>query len=126
MHPKYMPKFSPFTQSKYRAKRTVIDGHTFASQKEAAAYLRLRDMEAKGQILSLELQPRFELLPKFVYREEKIRSLVYVADFRYTLVSTGETCVVDVKGFRTPEYLIKRKLFLNKIAIPQGIMFIEC
>jgi hypothetical protein len=120
-----MPQFNPFRRSKYRAKRAVIDGHTFASQKEAAAYMRLRDLEAKGQILSLELQPRFELMSKFVYRGEKIRSLSYVADFRYKLAGTGETVVVDVKGFRTPEYLIKRKLFLHHIAIPQGISFVE-
>lgn len=56
-----MPKFNPFTRSKYRAKRTIIEGRSFASQKEAAAYLRLRDMEAAGQILSLELQPRADL-----------------------------------------------------------------
>lgn len=124
-HPGNMPKFNPFRQSKYRAKRTIIEGRSFASQKEAAAYLRLRDMETKGQILSLELQPRYELMSKFVYRGEKIRSLYYVADFRYKLAGTGETVVVDVKGFRTPEYLIKRKLFLHHIAIPQGILFVE-
>jgi hypothetical protein len=120
-----MPKFNPFRQSKYRAKRAVIDGHTFASQKEAGAYLQLRDRAAKGEIVDLELQPRFELLGKFTYRNEKIRALTYVADFRFTVVYTGETVVVDVKGFRTPEYLIKRKLFLHHIAIPQGILFVE-
>jgi len=120
-----MPKFNPFRRSKYRAQRTVIDGHTFASKKEAGAYLNFRAMQANGQITGLELQPRFELLGKFTYRNEKIRALTYVADFRFTLIETGEVIVVDVKGFRTTEYLIKRKLFLHNIAIPQGIVFEE-
>ena len=38
------------------------------------------------------------------------RELAYIADFVYT--ENGEKVVEDVKGFRTPEYRIKRKLML--------------
>ena len=36
----------------------------------------------------------------------------YVADFTYTDANTGYFVVEDVKGFRTKDYIIKRKLML--------------
>ena len=41
------------------------------------------------------------------------RSCRYVADFVYTDRATGRTVVEDTKGFRTKEYIIKRKLMLH-------------
>ena len=38
------------------------------------------------------------------------RSVKYKADFFYT--KDGELVVEDTKGFRTPDYIIKRKLML--------------
>lgn len=43
------------------------------------------------------------------------RSCSYVADFVYEC--DGETVVEDTKGFRTKEYIIKRKLMLYKYGI---------
>jgi hypothetical protein len=37
-------------------------------------------------------------------------SYKYVADFVYTDTHTGDTIIEDVKGFRTREYLKKKKL----------------
>ena len=36
----------------------------------------------------------------------------YIADFVYEDARTGETVVEDVKGIRTKEYIIKRKLMM--------------
>lgn len=102
-----------FSFNKFRAKRTVVDGVTFASKREADRYCQLRTMERVGVIQGLELQPIFELLPSFTAAHgEKVRAITYIADFRY---QEGKDQVVeDSKGFRTPEYKIKRKLFLAK------------
>lgn len=40
------------------------------------------------------------------------RACFYVADFVYVDNATGETVVEDVKGVRTKDYIIKRKLML--------------
>lgn len=57
-----------------------------------------------GQLLSLELQPRFDL-------EVNGRHITrYVADFRYRYPS-GLTVVEDSKGVETPDFKIKRALF---------------
>jgi len=99
--------------SKYRAVKTIIDGVTFDSKKEAARYSELRLCEKYGQISNLELQPKYVLVSKFTTRSgEKIRELSYVADFRYIDELSGEYVVEDVKGMKTDVYKIKKKLLL--------------
>ena len=41
------------TESKYHAKHTVIDGHTFPSRKEARRYQELKLMERAGAFKGL-------------------------------------------------------------------------
>lgn len=90
--------------SKYSAKPTIVDGIRFASKAEARRFCELKALEQGRVIEGLELQPRFPLIVN--------SSLVctYVGDFRY--MEKGKSVVEDVKGFRTPEYAIKRKLLL--------------
>lgn len=99
-------------RSKYNAKKTIVDGIAFASQKEAARYVELKLLERAGEISSLELQPKYILVNKFTtHTGEKIRELAYIADFRY-VDSSGAVIVEDCKGMKTDVYLIKRKLLL--------------
>jgi hypothetical protein len=93
------------SRSKYRAVPTVVDGIRFASKKEAARYQELKLAQHAGDILDLELQPSFKL---FV---EGVHVTTYRADFRYRDTALGRDVVEDVKGFKTPEYKIKAKLF---------------
>ena len=55
-------------------------------------------------------QVAFELIPAQKAGGRSERACKYVADFVYT--KSGEVVVEDVKGHRTPEYIIKRKLML--------------
>ncbi|WP_053942363.1 DUF1064 domain-containing protein [Kallipyga gabonensis] len=101
--------------SKYNAKRTKVLGHTFDSKAEANRFLYLKALEQKGEILDLELQPRFPLLDSYVNGEGKrIRPISYVADFRYKDAESGEVVIEDVKGRETDVYRLKKKLFENK------------
>lgn len=110
--------------SKYRAKKTTVDGIRFDSKKEAARYCELKRLEQVGEIERLELQPKFELLPSFVYNGTKIRGIVYRADFSF--YRDGVRIIEDVKGFKTKEYLIKKKYLLYNIAqSDEKIIFIE-
>lgn len=93
---------------KYGAKRTTVDGITFASQKEARRYQELKLLEKAGAILTLGLQPSFKL--KVAGRHGILRDIgEYVADFSYTDVRTEQYVVEDVKGFKTPLYRWKKK-----------------
>ena len=89
-------------QAKFRNVPTTIDGRTFHSKKEAARYQELHAMERAGLIESLECQPMYHL------DVDGVHICRYIADFRY--VRAGVTVVEDVKGIRTREYELKKRL----------------
>jgi hypothetical protein len=89
--------------SKYHAVKTG----GYASKREAKRAQELKLLLQAGEIADLEEQPVFELIPKQLGE----RNCRYIADFRYK--ENGVTVVEDCKGFRTPEYVIKRKLMLQ-------------
>ena len=98
-----VPHPSKTAPLKYRAQPTTVDGIRFASKREAARYCELRLMERAGHIRNLELQPRYPMVVN------GLTVCVYVADFRY-VAADGRAVVEDVKGVRTPAYVIKAKL----------------
>lgn len=99
-------------KSKYHAKKTVVDGITFDSKKEAKRYLELKAMEKVGSIQNLQLQVPFILIEKSKYG----RSIKYVADFVY-YNKNGSKVVEDVKGVKTPVYKLKKRLMAEKYGI---------
>ena len=98
---------------KYNAKKATFDGITFDSKAEMNRYCELKLMEKAKEISHLILQPEFLLLEGFRYKGKKIQSMKYIADFQY-IEKDGTEVVEDVKGFKTKEYNIKKKLFLHK------------
>ena len=101
-------------RSKYHAKKTVVDGITFDSRKEADRYLVLKGMEEDGAIEDLRRQVRYELIPAFDVDGKHHRPVFYVADFVYVDKETGDEVVEDVKGMRTDMYRLKSKLFARR------------
>lgn len=97
--------------NKYGNKKVTVDGIEFDSKKEARRYSELKLLERAGEIQDLQLQVKFELIPK----QKGERACNYIADFVYT--ENGQTVVEDTKGFKTPEYIIKRKLMLERYGI---------
>lgn len=95
--------------SKYRAKKTEVDGIKFDSKKEAKRYIALRELEKKGNIEKLMLQPRFLLQEGFRKNGKAYRKIEYVADFMYE--QDGKLIIEDVKGMKTDVYKLKQKLF---------------
>ena len=97
--------------TKYRNKPT--DG--YASKREARRAAALRLMEEAGQIQWLREQVEFVLIPRQKRPDGTAeRSCSYWADFTYDEWASGEwrRVVEDVKGMRTREYVLKRKLML--------------
>lgn len=103
--------------SKYRSKKTVVDGQKFDSKKEANRYQELLLMEKAGVIKNLSRQVKFVLIPSQRDENGKVveRECSYKADFTYE--EGIKTVVEDVKGYRTKEYIIKRKLMLYQYGI---------
>lgn len=114
-------------KNKYKAKKTLINGVVFDSEKEAQRWLDLREQEKQGLISDLRRQVKFVVIPE--HREAptigkrggvkkgKIieRECAYIADFVY--IKDGQKIVEDVKGYRGggayAVFKIKKKLMLH-------------
>ena len=113
--------------SKYHAKKVTVGDETFDSLKECERWHELQRTQMKGEIKGLCRQVRYNLIPtqrepdivgpKGKHRPGRVieRGVDYVADFVY--YKGGKIIVEDVKGYKTPEYIIKRKLMLYKFGI---------
>ncbi len=89
-------------RGKYNAHPVIEGGIRFASQAEARRYGELRLLEAAGQISMLAVHPKYLL----IVNEESIGA--YVGDFEY--IENGRVAIEDVKGVRTPIFILKAKL----------------
>ena len=84
---------------KYRAVPTEIDGSKFASKKEATYFQKLGYAKQAGEILFFLRQVPFHLPGGVTYR----------CDF-VEFWANGEVRFTDVKGFKTREYINKKKM----------------
>lgn len=117
---------------KYGNRKVTVDGISFDSVREARRYKELKLLLLAGEIIGLQMQVPFELVPAQYEETGEVyskgprkgqpkqgkcieKSVVYVADFVYW--QDGKRIVEDTKGVRTTEYIIKRKLMLHKYGI---------
>lgn len=98
--------------SKYKNSKVEIGKNVFDSKKEAQRFTELELLVKNGAISNLQRQVKFELIPsQKIDGKVAERACSYVADFVYK-DKEGNTIVEDTKGFRTADYIIKRKLML--------------
>lgn len=114
--------------NKYHAEKITVNGITFDSKKEARRYLELTALEQAGKIHGLRRQVKYLLIPeqrercteryksgpkKGQFKPGRVleRECSYYADFDY-YTEDGTHVVEDVKGMRTKEYRLKRKMLL--------------
>lgn len=110
-------------RNKYLNKKTEIDGIVFDSRREAKYYLYLKNLLESDKIRDLQRQVPYELVPavwedKIVHlktkdktvRRQVQRPITYIADFVYVDCTDNATKVIDCKGFRTKEYMLKKKM----------------
>lgn len=109
-------------RNKYHSKKISRDGMTFDSLKEYRRYCELVLLEKAGQVTELQRQVKFVLIPAQrepgsvgkrggVIKGKLIeKECAYIADFVYK--ENGITVVEDTKGFKTKDYILKRKMML--------------
>ena len=119
--------------SKYHAEKVTVNGITFDSKKEARRWLELTALEQAGKIHGLRRQVKYLLIPeqrescteryksgpkKGQFKPGRVleRECAYYADCDY-YTEDGTHVVEDVKGMRTKEYRLKRKMLLYKYQI---------
>ena len=98
---------------KYNAKKTIVDGIEFDSKLESEYYLLLKQLQQEGKVKEFTLQPFFTLQAGFHKNGKFIRPIVYKADFEIEYAN-GYKEIVDVKGFETTDFKIKKKLFESR------------
>lgn len=98
---------------KYGNRKTVIDGITFDSKKEARRYSELKLLEAAGEIAELELQPTFTLTGRNALKYKSGRLVKYKADFRYYDIRKQVWIIEDAKGMPTPAYKLKAAIMAD-------------
>lgn len=108
--------------SKYHSRKITRDGEVFDSVKEYRRFCELSLLEKAGKITDLQRQVKYVLIPaqhetvwkpkKKIWERGKCieRECAYIADFVYR--QDEEVIVEDTKGFKTKDYIIKRKLML--------------
>lgn len=89
--------------AKYGSTRVKQYGYSFASKLEAAVFAIYKAMEKAGEISDLKIQQRVYLL-----REPDI---YYIPD--YSFVRDGELVYAESKGMETPEWKLKKKLWIH-------------
>lgn len=101
--------------SKYKNDKVTFRGETFDSKKEFEYYLILKDREKRGEIIALQRQYTIVIQPSFKMPSgQKIRQITYIADFVYRDLKDGELHYIDVKGYKTEIYKLKKKLLAYK------------
>lgn len=95
-------KWARSLANKYSAKRTTHAGRSFHSKLEAARFAELELLMRAGEVLEIKCQVHVEL------SEAKI---IYKPDFLVTWAN-GEQIYEEVKGFETPEWRLKRRLWI--------------
>ena len=102
--------------SKYFSRKVILDGHKFDSKKESEYYLYLKSELEKGNIYDLELQKEYILQESFKIGNKTRRKITYKADFTYKTSKDDKLHVIDIKGFKTEVYRLKKKLFEKRYA----------
>lgn len=114
-------------KSKYGSRKITVDGVTYDSVKEYRRFKELSLLERAGAIQNLQRQVKYVLIPaqrefcNEIYKKGRKKGFFkpgkllenecsYIADFVY--IQNGKIIVEDTKGFRTKDYIIKRKLML--------------
>lgn len=112
---------------KYKNRKITTADGIFDSRKEYKRYRELEMLQRAGEITDLKRQVKFVLIPAQyeetdeVYTKGKKKGLKkrgsllerecsYYADFTYK--ENGKLVAEDVKGVRTKDYIVKRKMML--------------
>lgn len=88
---------------KYGSKKVDHAGYSFASKLEAALFDLLKLRERAGEIAEIQVQDTIRLTKA---------EIIYKPDFRFVVVATGLPEWAEAKGLETPEWRIKRRLWL--------------
>lgn len=101
--------------------RLTLDNNTYSfdSKAEMNYFVLLHNKLKQGKISDLVLQPEYNITRTFKIATTATKSgksivtgLKYTPDFKY--IEDGKVIVVEVKGQKTADYQMRKKIFLSR------------
>jgi hypothetical protein len=94
-------------KNKYHNIPTVVDGIRFQSKKEAEKYKELKILQANGEISYFLRQVPIDLPGDIKYKVDFL--VVKDEKAAYSTSASSHLTYIDVKGYKTREYILKKK-----------------
>lgn len=108
-------KVPMFRKHKYSAKKVEAsastDGYSFGSKLEAAVYQLLKYREIEGSINNLQTQKHVLICGSEGHECNHKMKIESVVDFCFIDTKTGQICYAEAKGFPSPQWPIKLRLW---------------
>lgn len=108
-----MQTFKKKKDSKYNNKKPEAYGRKWDSQMELEYYEYLLQLKEQGRVVDIELQPKFLLQDKYIYKGKTVRKMEYIADFK-VIYSDGNIIIWDTKGMVLNDFKLKFKILRFK------------
>jgi hypothetical protein len=111
--------------SKYNNKKVKAYGIEFDSKLELYVYQMFKSnkYDIRRCIESFELLPQLKYIDFITGKKRSMASANYTGDFFIEV--NGKTLVIEVKGFKTEGYRMRKKLFLHKYSKEYGFLEIK-
>lgn len=94
--------------SKYKNSKLKINGVVYDSKSEVFRHEELLSLEKDGLISNLRFHDKND-----VYVIQDYPAITYIPDFCYSC--DGFEIIEDVKGLQTSDFILKKKIMINKI-----------
>lgn len=107
----------------------VYDGIKFRSKLEIGVYKELKkenipfEYEPKKIVLQESFKPKNPYYIDSMEFWTKVRAITYTPDFIAKI--DNYIVYIEVKGWETDRYVVKKKMFLNKIKDDENSIFVE-
>jgi hypothetical protein len=92
------------------ARRSIVDGISFDSELEKYCYHSL-----SNNLIAFTFKPKYVLQEAFTYLDEMVEEIAMYPDFYLV----HQHLLVDTKGFKTQEFLLKVKFLKKNLVLQQ-------
>lgn len=110
--------------NKYGNKKITTPDGVFDSKYEYEEWCRLKLLEKSGIISNLRRQVELELIPTIKTSAGTLKKIIYKADFFYN-DGDGNHVIYESKGYKTRDYMIKKRLLIKEYVLEKKFIFIE-
>lgn len=91
--------------------KTEYSGYSFSSKLEASVFQQLKLREAAGEIRNILVQQTVRVCGPTGHACDHKCKIDYIPDFSFQYVASGERGFCEAKGFETPHWKLKLRMW---------------